>query len=224
MLDGIIDTSKLSEVDRAILDDYRKSDRFTQREEARDRVIQGIIEYCAIQRQGKSTLAVRDMVILLPNYSPDDVYANFPIYIDGVHCLENLELIEAVFKIFKDKLRRKIIIFDEVGQELKARQSWDKVQTEFVNNAWQMPKRGIVLLYCSNPGNSADIILRDATWKTVMPRYHKGDTWGEDYITADVIFNYELWIAHWTIEHIWPFQLLFDSWEPIESQLNKARG
>ena len=113
---GIIDTSKISEVDKAILDDYRKSARYKEREEARDRVIQGIIEYCAIQRQGKSTLMVRDMIILLPNYSPDDVYANFPIYIDGVNCMENLELIEAVFKIFKDKLRRKIILFDEVGQ------------------------------------------------------------------------------------------------------------
>jgi len=180
-----------------------------------DRVIQGVIEYCSIQRQGKSTLMVRDIVKLLPYYSPDDVYVNFPLYIEGVHCMENEELIEAMFKMKKDKVRRKIIGFDEVGQELKARQSWNQRQTDCVSFAWQMPKMGIVLMYCSNPGNSADIILRDATWKTIMPRYHKGETREEDYITADVIFDYELWVAHWRIEHLGPFQDLFDSWWPV---------
>jgi branched-subunit amino acid aminotransferase/4-amino-4-deoxychorismate lyase len=162
----------------------------------------------------------------MPAYQPDDVYANFSIKIPDVHCLENKDLIEAVFQMKRNKERHKVILFDEVGQELKARESFNKVQTEYVSFSWQMPKRDIIQLYCSNPGNSADIILRLATCQTIVPAYHKGPTYEEckargepckeDYITAGIIYNYELWVAEWTIWNFWWVQMLFDSLEPIE--------
>jgi len=173
-------------------------------------------EYCAPQREGKSTLLVRDVVCkVLPLYRPEDIYSNFPIFIPGINVLENKDLIEAVFEAKKKKVRHKVFCFDEVGQELRARDSMNKIQTEFVTFAWQMPKRDITLLYCSNPGNSADIILRLATRQTIVPKYHHGVTRDEDYMTVGVIYNYELWIAWWTIWNLIPFQALFDSEQPI---------
>lgn len=181
------------------------------------RCIGKVQEYCAPQREGKSTMLVRDLVTkLLPLYRPEDVYSNFPIFIPGIHMLENKDLIDVVFEIKRKKIRHKVICFDEVGQELRARESMNKVQTEFVTFAWQMPKRDICLLYCSNPGNSADIILRLATRQCLMPKYHKGYCREDDYILAHVIFNYELRISQWCIWNLVPFQNLFDSFAPID--------
>ena len=181
------------------------------------RCIGKVQEYCAPQREGKSTMLVRDLVTkLLPAYRPEDVYSNFRIFIPGINHLENKDLIEAVFEIKKKKYRHKIICFDEVGQELRARESMNKTQIEFVTFAWQMPKRDISLLYCSNPGNSADIILRLATRQTIMPKYIHGIRRDLDAIRAWVIFNYELKIAEFTVWNLVPFQNLFDSFAPID--------
>jgi len=181
------------------------------------RCIGKVQEYCAPQREGKSTMLVRDLVTkLLPAYRPEDVYSNFKIFIPGINHLENKDLIEAVFEIKRKKYRHKVICFDEVGQELRAREAMKPIQIEFVTFAWQMPKRDISLLYCSNPGNSADIILRLATRQTIMPKYIHGIRRELDAIRAWVIFNYELKIAEFTVWNLVPFQNLFDSFAPID--------
>ena len=180
---------------------------------------EGVNEYCGIQRCGKSTLMVKDLVMkLIPaGYAPGDVYANFRIFVDGVHCLSTEALIEAVFRIKEDKERHKVILFDEAGQFLIARGYKDKEQTRFASFAWQMPKRDIVMLYGSNVGNSADVILRDATWLTIMPQYFPGPTREEDYIVSAVIYNYDGRTARGIVTpEVWRYQELFDSYEPIE--------
>lgn len=178
----------------------------------------GIYEYCGIQRCGKSTLMLCDLLRLLDEYRPDQVHSNFDIFIEGVHCYqENDLLLEAILRMKRDSVRDQVILFDECGQELRARAYMDKRQTEVVNFAWQMPKMGIVLLYCSNPGNSADIILRDATWYTIMPKYHKGLTRVDDYIEVSVIFNYERRIMEGlTIHGFQQAQELFKTLQPIK--------
>lgn len=178
----------------------------------------GIYEYCGRQRCGKSTLMMCDLVSkVLGEFAPEDVYSNFRIKIDGVHCMCNAELISAVLGMKAEKVRHKVVMFDEVGQELKARSYTDKRQTEFVNFCWQMPKRDILLMYCSNPGNSADVIMRDATWQTVLPVYHEGLKREDDYIEASVIFNYDLRMMRGVrVYGVASVQELFDSFEPIE--------
>jgi hypothetical protein len=173
-------------------------------------------DYCAPQREGKTTLMVRDTVKLTHLYRPEDILCNFPLFIPGVVVFEeNADLIDAIFEIKRKRIRHKLILFDEVGQELRARESMNKRQIEMVTFAWQMPKRDISLLYCSNPGNSADIILRLATRQTLMPKYHHGPTRDDDYMDVAVIYNYELWIANWRVWGLVPFQKLFDSFAPI---------
>lgn len=186
------------------------------------------VEYCAPQRQAKSTLMVRDMISLLPHYRPEDVYANFRIFIPGINCLENKDLIEAIFELKRNKARHKIICFDEVSQELRARDSMNRKQTELVTFAWQMPKRDITMLFCDNPGNSADVILRLAAAQTIVTRYHKVqrpdlpdalrtlDIRKDDYITAGVINNWDMKTGRMKFTNIAPIQELFDSFEPIQ--------
>lgn len=178
----------------------------------------GTYEYCGIQRCGKSTMMVKDLVCkLLNQFAPQDIYTNFRIFIPGVNCMETMALVQAVFKMKADKLRHKVIIFDEAGQFLLARGYKDKDQTDFVSFAWQMPKRDIVMLYASNIGNSADVILRDATWLTIMPKYHHAPNRADDHIESAIIYNYDCVIAKNIITRgISPIQDLFDTFEPIE--------
>lgn len=179
----------------------------------------GIYEYCGIQRCGKSTLMMCDTVckLLSDGYEPEEINSNFMIKIPGVKCYgENRLLIEEVLRWKREKVRHKVILFDECGQELRARSYMDKVQTEFVNFAWQMPKMDIVMMYCSNPGNSADIILRDATWFTIMPKYHKGLEHKDDFIEVTVIYNYERRIeSGLVVSGFQGVQNLFDTYQPI---------
>jgi len=179
---------------------------------------QGVYEYSGIQRCGKSTMMVKDLIRLLSFYSPDDVYANFRIFIDGVHCMETMALVAELLRIKAEKLRHKIFLFDEVGQFMIARMWKAQEQTEVVNFAWQMPKRDIILLYASNIGNSADVILRDATWVTIMPQYFKDEEDEEgSYIVSDVIWNYDCVVERGLVTPgVIHYQRLFDSDEPIE--------
>lgn len=182
-------------------------------------MLKGVFEYSGIQRCGKSTLMMADWLtkVVPAGFRPEDTWANFRINVPGVHCMNNAALIEQILRMKREKIRNQCILFDEVGQELKARSYTDKTQTELVNFAWQMPKRGWVLAYCSNVGNSADIILRLATWQTIMPRYFFGSTRAEDYIVADVIFNYSMRLMRGIkVSGLVGVQGLFDSFEPIE--------
>ena len=181
-------------------------------------MIKGIYEYCGIQRCGKSTLMVRDLVEkLLREFKADNVFANFRLLIPGVTALNNSGMLDAIMETKRKKARDRVFLFDEVGQELKARSYGNSAQTEVVSFAWQMPKRNIVLAYCSNVGNSADIILRDATWQTIMPRYHHAGRWEDDWITARVIFNYDCRVMRGVVvRDVHQYQRLFDSYEPIE--------
>ena len=181
-------------------------------------MIVGIYEYCGIQRCGKSTLMMCDLVSkILEEYEPWEIYSNFWMNIDGVHCMNNQALMDEMLRMKHEKQRHKWILFDEVGQELKARSYMDKKQMEVVGIAWQMPKMGWGLSYCSNPGNSADIILRDATWATIMPNYRHGLKRSDDYIECSVIFNYDLRIARGIrVYGVSAVQDLFDSYQPIE--------
>ena len=179
----------------------------------------GVYEYCGIQRCGKSTVMMCDLVskILPAGYRTQDIHANFSIKIPGVHCMHNDELIQKILAMKRTKVRNQVIMFDECGQELRARGYMDKVQTEVVGFTWQMPKMGWLFMYCSNVGNSADIILRDATWYTIMPRYYHGTTRLDDAIELSVIHNYDARITRgiW-VRGFQGVQDLFDSYEPID--------
>jgi hypothetical protein len=182
-------------------------------------IIEGIYEWCGIPRCGKSTLMVKTLVedFLPAGYLPEDVYANFRIFIDGVHCLSTRELIDAIFWMKEAKVRRKLVLFDEIGQFFGGRSYSDKEQTKCVNFSWQMPKRDIPFLFSSNIGNSADIVLRDVAYQTIMPKYFPGECREDAYISSTVIYNHECRVVKGIVSpHVFVWQRLFDSNEPIE--------
>jgi hypothetical protein len=179
---------------------------------------EGLYEYCAAQRQGKNTLMQRDLmekILLL--YRPDQIWANYHIYIEGIHCLETDALINKAFELKEKEIRDQVFLFDESGQFLIARHSFNKTQTKFVLMSWQMPKMGWLLLYADNPGNSADAILRLATTVTILPRYYHGAQRMEDYIIADIIWDQDCLIERGRqLGGVAFYQRFFNTREPVK--------
>jgi len=181
--------------------------------------ILGVYEYWGIQRVGKSTVMVRDMLRLVSFHGFDftDVLANFRVFIDGVRCGSSEWLMEEIMKIIAGKIRGKLVLFDELGQFLGARGWKEKYQTKLANSLWQFPKRNLIFMYSDNVGNSADVIIRDATWETIAPQFYSGENREGDYIVASVIKNYMAEIVRGiVIPGVYAYQRLFDSFEPIE--------
>lgn len=180
--------------------------------------VQGTTEYTGIQRCGKTTMMVHDYVDkLMWYYEPCDVYANFRIYIDGINCMDTQALVGEMLRIKREKIRHKLFLFDETGQFWIARR-WNKdEQIEAVNFVWQMPKRDIMLSVCTNVGNSADVIIRDGMWITVMCDFVRAERREDDYIDFAVSWNYDaVYEDGWILPAVWRYQELFDTNEPIE--------
>lgn len=179
-------------------------------------MIIGIYEYCGVQRCGKSTMLVADLLRIQDEHPSFPVYCNFECYIPGVKILSNDDMVDNILRIKRDKVRNVIILFDELSQVLSGRGYSNKVQTEVASFLWQMPKRGIILLYTSNIGKSVDLIIRDATWFTIMPNYKPGLTREGDWIEFFIIDNYGLRMSRGELHNIIDLQGLFDSFAPIE--------
>lgn len=185
-----------------------------------------VVEYCGIQRKGKSTLMVADIVLVFMNkrvrplyYLPDEVYCNYPLHIDGVHCGTNEQMISWLQKAREDKWEHKLFSLDEASQPplFYARNTKDKLQTELVTSLWQTPKLKCTFLYSDNIGNSVDVQQRDATWYSVLLLEYN-DHCNPDFISIDyrVVSNYGLWFDDYTLEHVAIIQELFDSFAPIK--------
>lgn len=181
--------------------------------------VEGIYEYWQIQREGKTTLMVRDMLRLNQFYGVpwDRFHCNFRVFIDGVHCYNSRRLLERMVLAMKQKERDLAFVFDELGQFLGARNYADKFQTEIANDLWQFPKRNLLFLYSDNVGLSADKTIRLATWESIFPKYVHGETREDDYIVASVIKNYmNMTVTGIVIPYVYLFQNLFDTREPID--------
>lgn len=184
----------------------------------------GIYEYCGVQRTGKTTLMVADLLCKLLNpyagydYKPSEVYANFTIKVDGINCINNQAMLQVLMRAKNEKWRHKIYVIDECSQPplFYARNTRDRLQTELVTSLWQVPKLDSVVLYSCNIGNSVDIQQRDATWFTVMPMKIYRDREGLPCkIDYRVISGYELWYQDYTFLAVREIQKMFDSREPV---------
>lgn len=183
-----------------------------------------IVEYCGIQRTGKSTLMVADLMNKLLNpdwdfgYKPEDVFCNFPLYIDGVHVLNNQRMKDCLLYAKENKWTHKVFMVDECSQPplFYARNTRDVTQTELVTYLWQVPKLGNTFQYSSNVGNSVDVQQRDATWFTVMPMwYEHSENREEEKIVYRAWHNYEIWEIE--EEYLYPAetQHWFSSFAPV---------
>ena len=184
----------------------------------------GIYEYFGLQRVSyKTTLMTADALIkgcgynlekgLFSDdprlYKPSDIVVNYPIFIPGVKALNNKQWFYEVSRIKREHSRHKLIIGDELNSILLARGSKDMTQSEFCVYVWQMPKMDNMLLYTNNQITGVDVIIRDATWATIMPLGH------DNHIDYSVIHNYGLTVDRGLrFNGVHKIQELFDSYAP----------
>jgi hypothetical protein len=183
----------------------------------------GVYEYCGPQRCGKNTLMTADLVFKVRKRFPwVKVYTNSSLIGLGNVVTLNSQALGLEILAIKDRHETDIvIIFDELGQELGARSFDSKTQTKIVNFAWQMPKRRILFMYSDNLGNSADVVLRLATWFVIMPKFIRANPISDSEITVNVIdcigWSGQQQILKGTVVKnlpaVWPY---FDSDLPVD--------
>ena len=175
-----------------------------------------IVEYSGAQRSGKSTLLVRDIARTKYLFPECNILTNFRLDLPDTTTFSSDNLIQEILRIKRDKLRKIIIGFDELSQVLTGRGYSNKLQTDVSSFLWQMPKREIALFYTSNLGKSVDLIIRLATFWTLLPIYFPGSNRLNDYILYRLIRRdcppWEDRIA----TNLVPIQNLFNTREEIE--------
>jgi phage terminase large subunit-like protein len=199
--------------------------RFPHQDRIRPDADYAVIEYTGVQRVGKSTLMVSDILLkgLSPDYAygykPEEIYANYFIDIPGVHCGTNEQMVVWLQRAKREVWRHVWFSIDEASQPplpLYARGFSGKEQTELVTSFWQIPKKGCVLQYTSNIGNSVDIQARDATFLTIcVLKYNHGLTRDLDSIDYTVINNYDQWTYDERFHAPALVQSVFDSFQAV---------
>lgn len=185
-----------------------------------------VVENCAEQRKGKTTLMMADLLLKFLNpysgydYKPTEVYTNFVTYIDGINNGNNERMLAWLIQAKAEKWRHKIWLVDECSQPplFYARNFKSVKQTELVTHLWQMPKKDNIFEYTSNPGTTVDVQQRDATWYTQIPTYyhHSEISRDLDYIEYTIVKNYEGWYKDDILRHVNIIQATFNTWLPVE--------
>jgi hypothetical protein len=202
----------LNEIRSNLLTDYHRTAEYS------------VIEFCGVQRHGKTTLMVAFLCEVMMgdgyvfDYKPHEVHANFNLYIPGVHCWNNEDMLQILLVARKEKWTHLVFLIDECSQPplFYARNSKDKVQTELTTALWQFPKCGNCCCYSDNPGNSVDVQMRDATHYTIIPyKYHRDGKNGDtvEYAVVDS-FNQRTSVGN-VMGGLEKYQKLFDSWKPV---------
>jgi len=182
-----------------------------------------IAEYCGIQRSGKTTLMMADLMLKLLveerfGYERKEVYSNFFIDIPGVNNLDNEGLLWTLEKAKDQAWMHKVFLIDECSQPpmLYARNSRSELQTKIVTSAWQIPKKFSTILYSSNPGNSVDVQLRDATQLCLMMMgYERNSDRKLEAVNFRVIHAWEQWQYDLRFSDPAGIQDYFDSFKPV---------
>lgn len=189
--------------------------------------IGGVYEYSGAARSGKTTLMMGDLMNKLLNkyfyeeyvYRPDEVWANYVVFLDGVNCVNNEKMLWVLNKARAERWRHKVFMVDECSQPplFYARNSRDDMQTKLVTSLWQMPKLGTTCLYSSNLGNSVDVQMRDATWASILPLsyHHNPEDRSLETLDFRVVNGMEVWEQDMVLLNPAEIQEYFDSFAPV---------
>lgn len=177
-----------------------------------------IVDYSGIQRCGKSTMLVKDLFQLKLAMPERKTYVNFALEMPDCLCMANEQMLEFLITAMERKIRDINVGVDELSQILTGRGYAKERQTRIASSLWQMPKRGWFFLYTSNVGASVDLIIREATTYTVLPKYIFGENGNreKDKIDYWAVSNYEQGLEKGIEYNVAYYQRFFDTWQCIE--------
>lgn len=130
-----------------------------------------------VQDKGKTLLMVMMAIDLYDNYGFVEVHSTVDIKgINGINVYTKEEMRDYVGKMVRDKLRRQLVLIDEINSVFPARLWKREEQTETLLGLWQDYKMCNQVIYTTHIGVTVDKIIRDTTMggRLMFPEYRKG--------------------------------------------------
>lgn len=177
-----------------------------------------IYEYSGVDRTGKSTLAVGDIIRTCENdkegyFKYEDFWGNTAIFKEGYHHVDNNELLDRLLFAMQKKQQHIGFFLDEASGILPARGYGDKRQIEAIKGIWQNEKLFLRLYIVTNTGNSIDTMFDQAMHITFLPRYVEE----QDTIYFRTCFRRFLVDNVWRVRNVRSgIQQYFNSWQPVK--------
>lgn len=123
--------------------------------------------------KGLSMVAADLEHLCFDGYSPDDVYVNYKLNIDGVHCLNNKQMVKFITDMVNEGLKHKLVNITEADRVFPAR-FWQRAeQTEALIGLWQDEKLFNIIYYDAHAGTGVDVTLRNVRQIAWLPQYDK---------------------------------------------------
>lgn len=176
-----------------------------------------IIGHKGAQDQGKTLVMVRTAIWLMAygGYHPSECYGNVDIDIDGYHFLSSDDMVDLLTRMVKEEVRHKVILLDEVDRIFPHRFWSSKEQTNALLGLWQDVKLFNYILWTAHLGGAVDLLLRECTQITVIPKYDKL----ADCVNAEIISNVDMRVASVVFDTASATFPLYNRWAPVSSKL-----
>ena len=172
-----------------------------------------IVGIKAAQDMGKTSIMVRSCLYLLAygGYRPEECYGNLFVNVPGFNVMNNAGLSDFMRTMVSKRMRHKVILIDEADGVFPHRFWQDKEQSKALLGLWQDIKLFNWIFWTAHLGNAVDVLLRECTQVTVIPKYRRSVDRTDaviissiDYTSRFVVFDH--------ISRIFPY---YKRWDPV---------
>jgi len=172
-----------------------------------------VVDFCAPADKGKTLGMVCLIIHLITEcgYDPSEVWTNFPLYVPGVHRLDNTLMRMKVSEMTHLATRHQIFAFDEVDSIYPARYWQNKHHTEELLKLWQATKLENWVIGTEHEGSGLNKLWREAVQIMVTPTYYQST----DSLRLDVIDGVDLnpYVVR-EVENVSRFFGIYNRWQP----------
>lgn len=172
-----------------------------------------VVDFCAPADMGKTLGVVCTIIYLITEcgYDPSEVWTNFPLYIPGVHRLDNTMLRFKIGEMTKMNTRHQIFAMDEVDSIYPARYWQNKKHTDELLKLWQATKLENWVLGTEHEGSGLNKLWRESVQIMITPTLYRSN----DVLHLEIIDAVDLnpRVVR-EVENVSRFYGMYDRWQP----------
>lgn len=174
-----------------------------------------VVGFKAQKGKGKTISMIATAIEYVVNggYTWSECIGNVSLRVkdDGYTYMDNSEIRRYVSDMYKNNVRHKILLLDEIDSVFPARFFKNDDQTGALVGLWQDEKAFHKILYTTHLGKSTDKIIRDSTQILIIPNFDRE----LDMVQLKVINGDELKVGYKYIHNISRFYWIYNRWDFI---------